>query len=552
MTLAVMSAKTTTPQFSGNLIQLPDRWYLDFLCRRTLPPTQPYLFGTQALNGADVTIYVLASGICSSKFFGNRVRYLLGDAGVDSLGYGSAMAFVLGGYGHGMATKCKFVSLNVYTNEKVDATLYNQAVELILADVATLQGRSAIVLTCAIREPTFGDLVVYKDLNVATNKLIEAGLIIVSCAGDGLWDTNTAELKGPILAEACAPNQLDSVFTIGAIDIHGVIPSFSNYGRAVTAFAPGVDITTLNKDGKFILLSSTKLSAALVASIFALYLEKFPFATIQDINKFVYEHFLPTGNAEPYPLTQLQKDIFESNDFGTFQLMYDSGTIFPYLINTKVPFRLAHAFFTTAIVSVPTTSLGTILANTQFEIPIGVKLKNLYEDEKPCMYTLISVTPNIGEFKIGEQSGILFGFIEDIDTTTVCVLEIGVSDGLNQYRGQFTLHIQPNYVDKQLVGGSLRGILPNVSGLDLIDTVHPPGLFLDELVPPLQSRQIPIKRDLMLLSTYGNKFMGNVVTDFATGQFFKEVPVGSYTAIVFDKDNLYDVFVLDNIQVVNN
>ena len=56
----------------------------------------------------------------------------------------------------------------------------------------------------------------------------------------------------------------------------------------------------------------------------------------------------------------------------------------------------------------------------------------------------------------------------------------------------------------------------------------------------------------MLLSTYGNKFMGNVVTDFATGQFFKEVPVGSYTAIVFDKDNLYDVFVLDNIQVVNN
>ena len=68
MTLAVINAKTTTPQFSGNLIQLPDRWYLDFLCRRTLPQTQPYLFGTQALNGADVTVYVLASGICSSKF----------------------------------------------------------------------------------------------------------------------------------------------------------------------------------------------------------------------------------------------------------------------------------------------------------------------------------------------------------------------------------------------------------------------------------------------------------------------------------------------------
>ena len=79
---------------------------------------------------------------------------------------------------------------------------------------------------------------------------------------------------------------------------------------------------------------------------------------------------------EPILHVCCKKDIFESDDFGTFQLMYDSGTIFPYLINTKVPFRLAHAFFTTAIVSVPTTSLGTILANTQFEIPIGVKLKN--------------------------------------------------------------------------------------------------------------------------------------------------------------------------------
>ena len=63
----------------------------------------------------------------------------------------------------------------------------------------------------------------------------------------------------------------------------------------------------------------------------------------------------------------------------------------------------------------------TILANTQFEIPIGVKLKNLYEDEKPCMYTLISVTPNIESLRL-VNSRILFGFIEDIDTTTVCVL----------------------------------------------------------------------------------------------------------------------------------
>ena len=64
--------------------------------------------------------------------------------------------------------------------------------------------------------------------------------------------------------------------------------------------------------------------------------------------------------------------------------------------------------FTTAIVSVPKKLRWTILANTQFEIPIGVKLK-IYTDEKPCMYTLMCDTKCWGLGLV--NSRILFGFI---------------------------------------------------------------------------------------------------------------------------------------------
>ena len=59
-----------------------------------------------------------------------------------------------------------------------------------------------------------------------------------------------------------------------------------------------------------------------------------------------------------------------------------------------------------------TLSLGQVLANTQFELELNAKLKNLYDEDKPCLYELIDIQPNsIGQFNIGETTGKLFGVI---------------------------------------------------------------------------------------------------------------------------------------------
>jgi len=556
MTLAAVNCRTISPTVSLTGLQLPDRWYLDFICRRQPNHTKPYLYGIQALSGQNVTVYILSSGVCHSAWYNTRIRWLVGDEGVDYVGHGSGIALLLGGYRFGVAPRCNLVSVNVYNNSGlIQPDLYEDGVNAILEDHATLNNKTSIVVTSALREPKYGEFLVQHDLDRATRKLIDAGIIVVSSAGDGLRDSLTDECKGPMLASACSPNQLEDMFVVSSIDIDGHFPLFANYGDSVTAFAPGVDIGTLDKNGSFIVASSTRLSAALVGGIFALYLEKFPYASIHDLQVFVADHFLLNGNTDPYPLDRLQKDLFMGEDLGHFRLVDDSGALFPYLTNTQTKFLLAHVFFTKVLLNMTTLSLGQVLANTQFELELNAKLKNLYDEDKPCLYELIDVQPNsIGQFNIGETTGKLFGVIGDIDSPQTIILTISISDGLHQYRDNFSLYVQPNYVERQVIGGTLKGSLTNVVGLDIDEPFTSKILSIKAVMPLPTTKYVPIFREVLL---YKNAQTTNLqlqslylktTTNENTGAFSFEVAPGSYNAIVLDPNNQYDAYQLSNLK----
>lgn len=546
MILGLIHATTQMPTFSAVGGLLADRWYLDFICRRDVLQRFPELHGILGLTGSGVTLYIISSGIYSVPTLIPRVSTALGTENVDYVGDGTGMAFIAASNHYGVAPRCNIVSLNVYdSNGTINPTKYQQAVNFILSQSSN---KTKLVLTSAIRSPRLDYLLVQTDLDRDTKRLIQAGCIIVAGAGDGLIRTTTHECVGPILAEVCHPLHFEEIFVASAIDCKGVFPLFANYGSAVTTFAPGVDIITANKSGNFIIDSSTRYSGAILAGILCLFLEKFPYASYEDVKTFIHEHFFRTGNAVPYPLERLQKDPFECEDYGYLTLRSDTGWPYPYLVDTKIEFKLAHGFFTISEEVDNMISLGSVLANTEFQIPLDIKFKNKYGEVKPGIYKIISVQPsNIGQFEVGERSGILFGVVHDVQTSVVCTIQVSLDDGLNQYRRNLDLHVQPNYIDLYTVGGVLKARLSNVSGLNIDERAHD-SLLIDQQPPQLTEIQVPITRNVNLLKKSTGSFMGQTVTPLSTGEFLFVVASGMYQAIVLDQLDEYTGYVIDNLR----
>jgi subtilase-type proteinase RRT12 len=100
-------------------------------------------------------------------------------------------------------------------------------------------------------------------LNNAVNYAIEAGLPIVVAAGN----TNSA-------ACVTSPASAEKAITVGAIDDrYDSIASFSNWGKCVTVFAPGVYVTSLAKFGNATLaMSGTSMASPSVTGTLAMFM----------------------------------------------------------------------------------------------------------------------------------------------------------------------------------------------------------------------------------------------------------------------------------------
>ena len=134
----------------------------------------------------------------------------------------------------------------------------------------------------------------YSPLSLATKAAIDyayrKGCILVAAAGND----NTSE---PFY-----PAAYDEVIAVSAIDQNDIKAHFSNFGDYIDFCAPGVNIISTWKNGKYAYGSGTSFAAPYVAGVVALLLSKYPELSNEDVvaTLRVYAEDLGEEGWDPY------------------------------------------------------------------------------------------------------------------------------------------------------------------------------------------------------------------------------------------------------------
>ncbi|HEU4547996.1 MAG TPA: S8 family serine peptidase, partial [Microlunatus sp.] len=251
---------------TGN--QLSPPWGLDRIDQRSLPLDRGYGY---LQTGAGVTAFVIDTGIRATHTqFGGRVSggrdFVDDDANAnDCAGHGTHVAGLIGGRTFGVAKGIALVPVRVldcfgdgYTSDViagVDWVVQHKPAGPSLINLSLGGGVSS-------------------QLDAAVSAATDAGITVVVAAGNED-------------ADAClvSPARTPSAITVAASDRHDQRAFFSNYGRCVDLFAPGLDITSAyaTSDTATLVESGTSMAAPHVAGIVARMLQTSPGLTPAEV-----------------------------------------------------------------------------------------------------------------------------------------------------------------------------------------------------------------------------------------------------------------------------
>lgn len=272
-------------------------WGLSRISHRdalTLGSFNKYLYDSDA--GEGVTSYVIDTGVnVDHKEFEGRAKWgstiPQGDQDVDGNGHGTHCAGTIASKHYGVAKKADVVAVKVLRSNgsgtmsdvvkgvEYAANAHSKAVK---ESKKGFKGSTANMSLGGGKSPS---------LDLAVNAAVQAGIHFAVAAGNDN-------------ADACnySPAAADKAVTVGASTLSDSRAYFSNYGKCVDIFGPGLNIlsTYIGSDTATATLSGTSMASPHVAGLLSYYLSLQPGSDS--------EFFTAKGGITP---AQLKKKIIE-------------------------------------------------------------------------------------------------------------------------------------------------------------------------------------------------------------------------------------------------
>lgn len=250
--------------FHSSRVQTNPTWGLDRVDQRATKGTTTYHYDT---TGNGVTAFVLDTGLrFGHAQFGDRALSGIDlvdydDDASDCQGHGTHVAGTIGGSTYGVAKSVTLVGVRVLD---CDGAGYASDIIEALDWVVAVKPDGPAVINMSLGGAA------YAPLDAAVKSTVAAGVPVVVAAGNG--DANACDQT---------PARVPEAITVAATDSRDERAWFSNYGRCVDLFAPGVDVRSASNDSDTAteVLSGTSMATPHVTGVVARYLQTHPSST---------------------------------------------------------------------------------------------------------------------------------------------------------------------------------------------------------------------------------------------------------------------------------
>ncbi|RKP06585.1 peptidase S8/S53 domain-containing protein [Thamnocephalis sphaerospora] len=262
----------------------PPSWGLTRVSQRSLDLTKPYVYPDTAGEGID--IWVIDTGIQANHTdFGGRATFaksfVTSEADADLHGHGTHVAGTIASKTYGVAKKARVFGIKVM-DARGSGSDANVIAGIQYAVKNGRPGKTVINMSLGGRKSSAVDSAVAAAAN--------AGIAVIVAAGNEKKD-------------ACngSPSGSDKVLTVAASDRTDAQASFSNYGKCVDLYAPGVSITSLWKGGNGATksISGTSMASPHVAGIAALYLASGLVNSVNELYNALVRNATPSAIKKP-------------------------------------------------------------------------------------------------------------------------------------------------------------------------------------------------------------------------------------------------------------
>jgi subtilisin family serine protease len=195
-----------------------------------------------------------------------NTTFVKGEEATDLNGHGTHVAGTIAGETFGVAKKAKIVGVKVM-NKDGSGSISN-----IVAGINFVAQDCKDPKKCLINMSIGGSA--SQALDDAVDSVSKKGISVIVAAGNESQDTCDV-----------SPARAKGALAVGASDTKDTIAEFSNFGKCVSVFAPGVGITSAWKDSDTAknTISGTSMASPHVAGVAAIYLSLKDYASAADL-----------------------------------------------------------------------------------------------------------------------------------------------------------------------------------------------------------------------------------------------------------------------------